>query len=152
MNRKSLREQVFKLLFRSEFNDGPMMEDQFDFFFESGDMTVSEKDRDYITTKCKAVLEKIPEIDRLLGEKMDGWTVDRLPKVELAILRLGAYEILYDDTVHGTEKAGNFISIAFNKVIDWFVLDKMPEKYLEALRLHNEDMERLASLDFSCLK
>ena len=99
MNRKSLREQVFKLLFRSEFNDGPMMEDQFDFFFESGDMTVSEKDRDYITTKCKAVLEKIPEIDRLLGEKMDGWTVDRLPKVELAILRLGAYEILYDDTV-----------------------------------------------------
>ena len=29
--------------------------------------------------------------------------------------------LLYDDTLHGTEKAGNFISIAFNKVIDWFV-------------------------------
>lgn len=99
MNRKSLREQVFKLLFRSEFSDDPMMEDQFDYFFESGDMTVSEKDREYITVKCRAILEKIPEIDLLLGEKMEGWTVDRLPKVELAILRLGTYEILYDDSV-----------------------------------------------------
>ena len=99
MNRKSLREQVFKLLFRSEFNDGPMMEDQFDYFFESGDLTVSDKDREYITDKCKEILKKLPEIDGLLDEKMEGWTVKRLPKVELAILRLGSYEILFDDSV-----------------------------------------------------
>ena len=42
---------------------------------------------------------KASRIDRLLDEKLDGWKVERLPKVELAILRLGTYEILYDDTV-----------------------------------------------------
>ena len=99
MNRKSLREQVFKLLFRTEFNDPDEMEEQAQFFFDSGDMTVTEKDKEYIVGKCRSILDKVEEIDRLLDEKLEGWTVSRLPKVELAILRLGTYEILYDDTV-----------------------------------------------------
>lgn len=99
MNRKSLREQIFKLLFRTEFNDPAQMEEQLSFFFDSGDMTVTEKDREYITGKCGAIVEKIPEIDRVLNDKLEGWTVNRLPMVELAVLRLGTYEILYDDTV-----------------------------------------------------
>lgn len=99
MNRKSLREQIFKLLFRTEFNDPADMEKQAEYFFDSGDMTVTDKDREYITSKCGNIIEKIPEIDRLLDEKLEGWTVSRLPMVELAILRLGTYEILYDETV-----------------------------------------------------
>ena len=99
MNRKSLREQVFKLLFRTEFNDPDEMEEQAQFFFDSGDMTVTEKDREYIIGKCRSILDKADEIDRLLDEKLEGWTVSRLPMVELAVLRLGTYEILYDDTV-----------------------------------------------------
>ena len=99
MNRKSLREQIFKLLFRMEFNDPAEMEEQAQFFFDSGDMTVTEKDKEYIVGKCRSILDKVEEIDRLLDEKLEGWTVSRLPKVGLAILRLGTYEILYDDTV-----------------------------------------------------
>ena len=99
MNRKSLREQIFKLLFRTEFNDPAEMEEQVQFFFDSGDMTVTDKDREYISGKCSRIVEKIDEIDRTLNEKLEGWTVSRLPKVELAILRLGTYEILYDDSV-----------------------------------------------------
>ena len=99
MNRKSLREQIFKLLFRTEFNDPDEMEEQAQFFFDSGDMTVTDKDKEYIIGKCRKILDKTEEIDRLLDEKLDGWKVERLPKVELAILRLGTYEILYDDTV-----------------------------------------------------
>ena len=99
MNRKSLREQIFKLLFRTEFNDPADMENQVSYFFDSGDLTVTEKDRDYIASKCGKIVEKIPEIDKLLDEKLEGWTVSRLPMVELAILRLGTYEILFDDAV-----------------------------------------------------
>lgn len=94
-----MREQIFKLLFRTEFNDPAEMEEQAEFFFDSGDMTVTEKDREYITGKCSRILENIEEIDKTLDDKLEGWTVSRLPKVELAILRLGTYEILYDDSV-----------------------------------------------------
>ena len=99
MNRKSLREQVFKLLFRMEFNDPAEMEEQAALFFDSGDLTVTEKDREYITGKCISIVEKIPEIDSLLDETMDGWKSSRLPKVDRTILRLGTYEILYDGDV-----------------------------------------------------
>ena len=99
MNRKSLREQIFKLLFRMEFNDPAEMEEQVQLFFDSGDLTVTEKDRDYIAGKCIKIVEKIPEIDSLLDEKLEGWKISRLPKVDLTILRLGTYEILYDNDV-----------------------------------------------------
>ena len=99
MNRKSLREQVFKLLFRTEFNDPAEMEEQAQLFFESGDMTVTDRDREYITGKCISIVEKIPQIDRLLDEKLEGWKLSRLSKVDLTILRLGTYEILCDDDV-----------------------------------------------------
>ena len=46
MNRKSLREQIFKLLFRTEFNDPDEMEEQAQFFFDSGDMTGTAKDKE----------------------------------------------------------------------------------------------------------
>lgn len=45
------------------------------------------------------VQEHLGEIDRLLGEAAEGWTVARMPAVDRAILRLAAYEILYRDDV-----------------------------------------------------
>ena len=70
MNRKSLREQIFKLLFRMEFNDPAELEEQLQLFFDSGDLTVTQKDRDYIAGKCTAIVEKLPEE---LPEEKTGW-------------------------------------------------------------------------------
>ncbi len=99
MNRKSLREQTFKLLFRAEFNSYEEMSEQADMFFNSGDLTVTERDQAYITGKCTQIIEKLPEIDAKLDEKLKGWDHTRIGKVELAILRQAVYEILYDETV-----------------------------------------------------
>ena len=54
-----------------------------------------DEDRTYIT----AALE---EIDELIGETAKGWTVDRMSLVDLTILRLAAWEILYADDVPGS--------------------------------------------------
>jgi len=99
MKRSSLREQIFKLLFRVEFNDTREMPEQEMLFFESGDISVNESDRAYITRKCDAIIRKIPEIDQMLSEKIRGWTLDRIGRVELTILRLGVYEMLFDDEI-----------------------------------------------------
>lgn len=99
MNRKSLREQIFKLLFGVEFNDPAQMHQQAQYYFESGDLTVTERDRKYITGKCEKIVAKIPQIDEELDARLEQWSTGRLGKVELAILRLGTYEILYDDAI-----------------------------------------------------
>jgi N utilization substance protein B len=99
MNRRSLREQVFKLLFRAEFNTPEEMPEQEKFFFESGDFVATPEDQAKISEKCAKILALIPELDQEISEKLEGWKIGRLGKVELAILRLALYEIRYDDDV-----------------------------------------------------
>ena len=68
MNRRSLREQVFKLLFRVEFNEKDEMEEQCRLFLEHEDVEMSEKDADYIVGKYTAIQEKLEEIDKNISE------------------------------------------------------------------------------------
>lgn len=98
MSRRELREQIFKLLFRIEFNSKEEMQEQTEFFFEEEDQT-DTKDAAYVTEKLNRILEKLSEIDRALNEKVQGWNTERMGKVDLTILRLAVYEILFDDTI-----------------------------------------------------
>jgi len=41
-------------------------------------------------------LAHVDEIDPLIGAQAEHWRVDRIGKVERSILRLGAYELLYE--------------------------------------------------------
>lgn len=99
MNRRSLREQVFKLLFRVEFNEKEEMDEQCHLFLEHEDVEMSEKDEEHIVGKYKAIHEKLEEIDVLINEKAKGWNTDRMGKVDLTIIRLAVYEMKYDDTI-----------------------------------------------------
>ncbi|MBD5501241.1 MAG: transcription antitermination factor NusB [Lachnospiraceae bacterium] len=98
MSRRELREQIFKLLFRIEFNSKEEMQEQTEFFFEEENQTDTE-DATYVTEKLNRILEKLSEIDRALNEKVQGWNTERMGKVDLTILRLAVYEILFDDTI-----------------------------------------------------
>jgi len=99
MNRRSLREQVFKLLFRVEFILKEEMEEQCRLFLEHEDVEIAEQDADYIVGKYAAVLDKLEEIDSLINEKAKGWSTERMGKVDLTIIRLAVYEMKFDDSV-----------------------------------------------------
>lgn len=99
MSRREQREQIFKLLFRIEFNTMEEMPEQLRLFFEEADEPVEQEDELFITAKYEKIMEKLPEIDRLLNEKTEKWTTDRMGKAELTILRLAVYEILFDEEI-----------------------------------------------------
>ena len=99
MNRRTLREQIFKLLFRIEFNSAEEMKQQCDFFFEDSDNPTNEEDMKYIQDKYDQVISHLAQIDSLINEKAKGWTTERMGKVDLTIIRLAVYEILFDDDV-----------------------------------------------------
>lgn len=98
MSRRELREQIFKLLFRVEFNRMEDMPEQERLFFEDED-AAQEKDAVYVSEKFRKIFEKLPEIDSQLDEKAEGWNITRMGKVDLTILRLAVYEICYDEDV-----------------------------------------------------
>ncbi len=102
MGRRELREQIFKFLFRVEFNDKEEMPEQEQFFFESfalEEKTIKAEDAAYISTKSNKILEKLDMIDKMINQKAKGWTTQRMGKVDLTILRLAVYEIVFDADV-----------------------------------------------------
>lgn len=99
MNRRELREQIFKLLFRVEFNNKEEMQEQCDLFFEDEENAASDQDAAYIREKYGKVAEKLPEIDGMINETAKGWSSDRMGKVDLTIIRLAVFEIRFDEEV-----------------------------------------------------
>ena len=106
------REQVFKLLYRVEFHAPEDMPEQIALFRENNEEVPSWQDADAIAARFEKIREKIPELDRLLNENTEGWDTTRMGKVELAVLRLGAYELRYDDDIPNGVAINEAIEIA----------------------------------------
>lgn len=108
MTRSLVREHLFRLLFRVEFNSKEDMPEQVRLYFEdsinddelkSTGADIPEADAEYIRRKYDNITEHLSEIDEKIDTAANGWSVGRIGKVELAILRLAVYEILYDDDI-----------------------------------------------------
>lgn len=98
MSRRELREHIFKILFQVEFNSVEEMKEQAALYF--GDIALEDgKEKTYISEKVNNIIDRIPEIDEKINEYSEGWKVDRLGKVELSIIRLAVYELLYDEDI-----------------------------------------------------
>ena len=132
MTRHQLREQIFLLLFRADFYDPEGQKEQ-ETLFSDGLTDASEQDRIYIRAKYHAIMDKLTELDALINERTDGWKTSRMGKAELTILRLAAYEILYDEEIptgvaineaveltkeYGTEEAASFVNGVLAKIAE----------------------------------
>ena len=98
MSRTELREHIFRMLFRVEFNNAEEMKEQEQFYFDDLEEATG-KDQEYILNKYRTIDEKKEEIDKLLNEVTEGWKTSRMNRVDLTILRLATYEIKWDEDV-----------------------------------------------------
>lgn len=102
MSRRELRERIFQLIFRAEFHDREEMPEQEQFFFENfepEEREISDEDAGYISGKSNKIIEKLDEIDGMINQRAKGWTTQRMGKVDLTIIRLAVYEIVFDEDV-----------------------------------------------------
>ena len=60
------------------------------------------EDREYITAALEGVLAHLEEIDALIEKTAKGWPIDRMSLVDLTILRLAVWEILFVEDVPGS--------------------------------------------------
>jgi N utilization substance protein B len=54
---------------------------------------------DFTVALVEGAREHRARIDEILSAYADGWTIERMPGVDRAVLRLGVYELLYRDDV-----------------------------------------------------
>ena len=120
MDRRIARAHAMKLIYEWEMGgDGGE-----DTRIELLGVAPGENECEYMNGMFEGVVNNREEIDRQISDHLRGWTIDRLSRVDLAILRLGAYELMLKETAAGivineavelanqysTEKAGAFIN------------------------------------------
>jgi len=54
-----------------------------------------EEEKEYISSVLMGVKENLEEIDKIILSKLKNWSIDRIAKIDIAILRLAIYEIKY---------------------------------------------------------
>jgi N utilization substance protein B len=99
MTRSELRENIFKIVFRVPFHETEEMGEQEKEYISDLDEPQKEKDIEYIKAKSSAIIDKLDEIDKLIEDASKGWSVKRIGRAELAILRVAVYEIKFDDDI-----------------------------------------------------
>jgi len=98
MTRRALREKIFSILFRVEFNNIEEMKEQITFSVDTIE-DITSQDEEYIINKTNNIISLIDDIDEVIKNVSEGWKFERIGKAELAILRLAIYEMKYDDDV-----------------------------------------------------
>lgn len=98
MKRSEMREQVFKQLFLMDFYEKEDFDEQCHLYLESQE-EMSEEDQQKLCARAQAIAEKAEELDQKINEVSVGWKTSRMNRTDLAILRLAAYEILFDEDI-----------------------------------------------------
>ena len=107
--RSNTRNHVFNLVFQIEFLDKNEIVEALNKYYEileAEEALEIRKDENFEALKInKQIIErqifdlinKLEDIDKKIEECSEGWIISRIDKVDLAILRLAIYEILFDD-------------------------------------------------------
>ena len=110
MSRKKAREIALHLVFEMGFREFEADEILMDRLDESimqsiaGDIALyagklSEQQTAYITRVVRGVAEHLAEIDGLIEQNARGWSMQRISRMTMAVLRLAIYEMKYESDV-----------------------------------------------------
>jgi transcription antitermination protein NusB len=111
MNRRKSREAAMKLIYEMLIKK-ESFEEIFEDFKEHTEEDISELDMEYISTTLKGVTENIELIDTTISNYLINWKLDRLSKIDLAILRLAVYEITFEEDIPSIVSVNEAIELA----------------------------------------
>ncbi len=126
--RTDAREFAFKMIFETLFKDG---DESLSFNAISENKTLNEQDLKFYQELFDAYKNNTNEVESIIKEQCEGYELDRVYKVDLALLFLAVSEIRYLKTPpsivinevlnlskkYSTDKSGSFINGILAKVV-----------------------------------
>ena len=61
-----------------------------------------QEDREYIARVLEGVMENREQLDEKIQQASQGWTLDRMPMIDLTIMRLAVWEMMNEPEVPGS--------------------------------------------------
>jgi N utilization substance protein B len=107
LSRKKAREMAVQLLYQLEIQKDDVQE-QIDQFVEQD--AQDNNDNSYIKNTVSGIIENKEEIDKIIESYAKDWTISRIAKVDLSILRLAVFEL--------TKASGIPQNVAINEAVE----------------------------------
>ncbi len=129
MSRRISRENAMKILYQFQVRSDDL-EEQVEMFLSETE-NLADMEKEYFLDVVRGVTDKSKEIDALIQDSAKGWSLARMPKVDLAIMRLAIYELMYRKDIpwnvsineavelakkYGGEQSKSFINGVLGKV------------------------------------
>ncbi len=127
MNRRNARIGLIRCMYSLDFNS-----DISEISSVLDDLNLDNNAIEYIENSIKEIQSALTDVDGLIEPHLKKWTMDRLPKVDLAILRVAAFEIKYCGDIppgasineavdiakeYSTDSSGKFINGVLSSVL-----------------------------------
>lgn len=127
MTREDIRKQTMQMIFQMDVNND----------FDYNHLIPIEENKKVLTKNqaiatLEAIKEHISDIDKLISDNVEKWSIDRVAKTDLAIMRNSVAEMLYCENIpnqvslneavelakeFGDEKSYAFVNSVLSKVI-----------------------------------
>lgn len=105
MTRKQAREEAFILIFEKEFND-----ESVENILELNEAVREIVPDEYIREVFFGVFNNLDTVDGIISANTKGWSIKRISKVALAVLRLAIYEMKFVDSIP--------VSVSINEAVE----------------------------------
>ena len=112
ITRRTARESAVQLLYGYDFQKEYDKEEFFAFTSEEAEIETNAFAKELYT----GTLEHLAEIDAKIEENLRSWSIDRVSKISLAVMRVCAYELMFTEVP---------VPIAINEAIE---IDKKFDK------------------------
>ncbi len=110
MGRRETREKAMKFLYQIQIQKDDI-EEQIDRFIVEYNIK-EETDKEYMLNVVHGVIREQQALDQLISRHLKGWTIGRIPKVDLAIIRLSSYEMKFREDIPNNVSINEAVEMA----------------------------------------
>ena len=120
MSRRDSREAAVKIIFQNMFTDSRLgvagsgdCAQMIEAYFECApEEDYGELDKVYISSILEGVMKEAPSIDQYIVKNSKDWTIDRMSRIDLAIMRVAIFEILYREDIPASVSINEAVELA----------------------------------------
>lgn len=110
MSRRQARENAFKILYSYEVNHVTEHEEAKKLFLE--EYPVDSEEAEFFDDLLSGIEKWQGDFDYIIAPRLHNWTLDRVPKIDLTILRIALYERLFSKNVPGDVAISEAVRLA----------------------------------------
>lgn len=111
MSRRTARKHILNILFQSEFNADVALESIIETYSEEIE-NIYSGDMPFVKAELEGIKTNTALLEETISNYAEGWSLERMSKIDVAILKIAIYEILFAEDVPGKVAINEAVELA----------------------------------------